>query len=149
MTRLLFGILLTTSTAFSQHLQPPAVTTSPDTNLYYLNFTWDTVTNASSYAVMAWSNGAVQQVVMCTTNYVAVSNLPPTLDSFVFKSQSINDAGISDASSPAPLNLAYLYTSDDLTNWMLAPSVVYDPKTNASRFLRLSNWNYKPYLRRQ
>jgi len=121
----------------------------PDTNRYYLNFQWDAVTNATSYSVSAFSNSAIQQVVGCVTNYCTLSNLPSTLDGWQFKAQAINGAGVSDYSLAAPLHWSTLYTSDDLATWFKAPGVEYDPSTNASRFLRLSNWNYTSYMHRQ
>jgi hypothetical protein len=135
--------------AMGQPVPPEVKALAPDTNLYWLPFRWDTVTNASSYSVTVFSNGTVQQIIACATNYAAVSNLPSTLDSFQFKATAINAVGVSDYSLPAPLHWAVLYTSDDLTTWVKAPGVEYDSSTNSSRFLRLSNWTYAAALRKQ
>lgn len=131
-------LLLLCSIAGAQPL-PEVKALKVDTNLYWLPFGWDVVTNASSYSITVFSNSAVQQIVTCNTNYAAVSNLPSALDAFQFKAQAINSAGVSDL----------LYTSDDLITWFKAPGVEYDSSTNASRYLRLSNWTYATALHRQ
>jgi hypothetical protein len=145
---IIFAAIALTCPARGQPL-PPVTTIQPDTNRYWLAFQWDTVTNATSYSVTVFSNGLVQQIVASTTNFATVSNLPSTLDAFQFKAQAINVAGVSDYSLAAPLHWAALYSSDDLTNWFKAPGVEYDSSTNASRYLRLSNWTYSVELRRQ
>lgn len=145
------ALLLFLPTLALAQVPPLPQVTAPkaDTNLYYLPFAWGTVTNADSYAVRVYSNSTFLREVPSVTNYLQVSNLSSTLDAFEFRAVAINSAGVSDESNAAGLRLSTLYTSDDLATWFKAPGVDYDPATNASRFLRLSNWTYREFLHRQ
>ena len=128
---------------------PLVVTNAPDTNRYYTYCVWDSVTNAQQYWVTVYSNSFLLQMVPAFTNWTAVSNLPAVLDDFEFRSYAVNATGNSDYSDKAPLHWSTVLTSNDLTNWLQAPAVQFDPSTNACGFLRLSNWNYRAALHRQ
>lgn len=115
--------------------------TTPQTNTYHLTITCDTVTNAQWYSVVVQYKGTEVQRRYAMTNTIVVSNLSSDLSGYRFTMTATNLFGESDESVSAPLHLTTVQTSNDLTNWQKAPSVIYDPTTNASRFLRLSTWH--------
>lgn len=119
----------------------------PITNTYHLTITCDTITNAQWYSVIVQYKGIEAQRRYAMTNVIAVSNLSSDLSSYRFTMTATNLFGESDESVPAPLHLTTVQTSNDLTNWQKAPSVIYDPTTNASRFLRLSNYSAETLLK--
>lgn len=124
------------------------VVTAPDTNRYHLTFAWDSVSNAQWYAVIVRSNGVEVQRRYSMTNSVTVSNLIGNTDVYQFTAIATNAIGESDESIPAPLHLSVIQVSDDLSNWLNAPTVIFDPTTNARNFLRLTNFDAQRALQK-
>lgn len=119
----------------------------PQTNTYHLTITCDTVTNAQWYSVVVSYKGVDAFRRYSMTNTITVSNLSSDLGNYRFTMTATNSIGESEESLPAATKLVTVQISDDLTNWKQAPSVIYDPSTNTSRFLRLSNWNAATLLK--
>lgn len=120
---------------------------TPQTNSYHLTITCDTVTNAQWYSVVVSYKGIEAFRRYSMTNTITVSNLSSDLGNYRFTMTATNSVGESEESLPAATKLVTVQTSDDLLSWKQAPSVVYDPSTNGSRFLRLSNWNAATLLK--
>lgn len=122
---------------------PPAIVRSaqPRTNSYHFDITCDSDTNAKWYSVVVRSNNIEVQRRYSMINRITISNLGPDLSNYRFTMTATNSLGESDESIPLATKLVTVQTSDDLISWTKAPSVVYDPSTNSSRFLRLSNFN--------
>lgn len=142
---LLLLLALSGSSGRCANLFPPVTTPSPSTNHYHATFIWDQVTNATSYQVIARSNGLEVLRIPCGTNFLTVSNLPGVLDGWQFTCVSSN-AVLSDESNPAVLKLITLLEGETFGQWRPFTTPVFEP-TNQARFFWPSNFNANSLLK--
>lgn len=127
--------------------ESPAVTgTNPP---MHATFCWDSVTNATFYAVIVRSNGIEVQRKMAMTNSVVVSNLFQPIQQYQFTAIATNSLNflVSDESAPAVLKWCTVTNqhSYDLTNWFDLPTNGFQPNAGAE-FFRMSISNFDANL---
>lgn len=117
---------------------------------YHVSFTWDSVTNATGYALLVKTNGVESWRVPAATNYVTVSNLDFNLDQYRFFCVATNSAGESLESSAAALHwitISNLYATNVNGPWSFLVTNSFEP-VNSAMFFRtgISNWSAAAWL---